>query len=111
MEVKASLKNIRLSPRKTRLTVRLLQGLPVEEAEAQLTFLAKRSAVPLLKLLRSAIANAQNNFSLPKNGLFIKSMTVGEGIVLKRWMPRAQGRATPLRKRSCHVNLILSDKK
>lgn len=109
MEIKASLKNIRLSPRKTRLVARLLKGLPVSQAEAQLTFLAKRSAMPLLKLLRSAVANAKNNFSLTESGLVIKSMTVDEGIALKRWMPRAQGRATPIKKRACHVNLVLSE--
>src|SRR3989338_2094309 len=73
-----SLKNIRMSPRKTRLVARLLQGMPVAQAEAQLSFLAKRSAMPLLKLLRSAIANAKNNFSLAESGLIIKSMTVDE---------------------------------
>ncbi len=109
MDVKASLNNLRLSPRKTRLVVGLLRGLGVAQAEAQLQFMAKRSAMPLLKLVRSAVANAEHNFSLTKSDLYIKTMTVDEGVSLKRWMPRAQGRATPIKKRSCHVNLVLSE--
>jgi len=109
MEVKAKVKFIRMSPMKMRLVTNLIKKLPVGQALDQLQFTNKVAARPVVKLLNSAIANAEHNFELAKDNLFIKEITVGEGPTLKRWLPRAHGRATPLRKRTSHVNLVLSE--
>lgn len=110
MEIKAQVKFVRMSPRKTRLVVDLIRGLDVEEAIHQLQFMTKASAAPVLKLLNSGIANAVNNFKLKKENLYIKTVTVDGGPVLKRWRPRAFGRAAPIRKRSAHITLILGER-
>lgn len=110
METKAQLRQLRIAPRKVRLVVNLVRGLSVVQAEQQLQFANKASALPILKLLRSAVANAEQQAKVTKPQLFIKSITVGDGLTLKRWQPRAMGRATPIRKRSSHVVIILTDK-
>lgn len=109
MEVKASLKYLRISPRKTRLVAGLLKGLSVQEAEAQLIFSKKRSSEPIIKLLKSAIKNAENNFHLNKDNLFIKSVRVDEGPALKRQRPRARGAVYMIKKRTSHIYLILGE--
>lgn len=109
MEVKASLKHLRVAPRKTRLVVNLVRGLEVDKAAGQLKFLNKKSAQPILKLLESAVANAVNNYDLDRKNLIIKEIKVDEGRVLKRWLPRAHGRATVLRKKMSHITIILSE--
>ncbi len=109
MEVKASLNNLRISARKCRLVADLVRGQAVVPALDQLKFTNKAAAGPLHKLLLSAIANAENTYNLQKSNLKISEIKVDEGFTLKRWMPRAHGRATPLRKRSCHVTLALSE--
>lgn len=109
MEVKASLKHLRISPRKTRLVAGVVRGLEVNKAINQLKFLNKKAAKPTLKLLESAIASAVNNYDLDKDNLIIKEIKVDEGRVLKRWLPRAHGRATVLRKKMSHVTIILSE--
>lgn len=109
MEVKASLNNIRIAPRKVRLVSNLIKGMKAPEAQAQLSFLVKKPAPMILKLLNSACANAKNNFNIETNNLFIKKITVEGGPTLKRWMPRAQGRATPIMKRTSSIKLILEE--
>lgn len=109
MEVKAKLKFIRMSPTKIRLVANLIKKMPTGQALDQLRFLGKAAAKPVAKLIKSAIANAEHNFELAKDNLFIKEITVGAGPTLKRWLPRAHGRATPLRKRTSHVNLVLGE--
>ena len=109
MEVKASLKHLRMSAQKTRLVVDVVRGLTVEAALDQLRFINKRAAEPVAKLIKSALANAENTYSLEKSNLMIKEIRVDEGVTLKRWMPRAHGRATAIRKRGCHINLILKE--
>jgi large subunit ribosomal protein L22 len=109
MEVKASLKHLRISPRKTRLVAGVIRGLEVNKAVNQLKFLNKKSAKPMLKLVQSAISSAVNNYELDKNNLIIKEVRVEDGKTLKRWMPRAHGRATVIRKRMSHIYLILSE--
>lgn len=109
MEVKAKLKDLRMSPRKVRLVAGLVRGKKVAPALDQLTFSPKWSSKPLAKLLKSAIANAKNNFGLAEDNLFIKTLTVDGGPTLKRWMPRAQGRATPLNKRTSHITMVLGE--
>ena len=110
MEVKARAKFIRISPKKVRLVADLIRGLDVAEALVQLQFSQKNAALPLVKLIKSAIANGEENEDLKRNNLFVKAITVDGGPTLKRWMPKAMGRATPLIKRSSHINLILAER-
>ena len=110
MEIIAKARHIRMSPRKVRLVVDLVRGLAVNEAETQLKFLRKDAARPVLKLIRSAVANAEHNFKQPTETLYIKRITVDGGPVLSRWRPRAFGRATPIRKRSSHITVILDQR-
>ena len=105
--VTAKLRHYRLGPRKMRLLADVIRGRDVVRAEAMLSVLNKKGAPQLLKLLRSAVANAKNNFSLDTTLLRVKSITVDGGPVLKRWMPRAHGRATPIRQRTSHITLVL----
>ena len=110
MEIKASLKFIRMSPRKVRLVADLIRGVNVSEAEDQLSFVIKAAKRPILKLLNSCVANAVNNSKLSKDNLYLKAITVDGGPVLKRWKPRAFGRATPIRKRSSHITIVLGER-
>ncbi len=107
MPITAKLRYLRISPRKVRLVTDLIKGMKVEEAEGQLKFLTKRAAKPILKLLNSAVANAQHNANLAKEGLYIAKIIVEAGPILKRWQPRAMGRATPIMKRTSHITLVL----
>ena len=111
MEVSAKLRFLRISPRKVRLVTDLVRGKTLAQAEAQLAFLAKHSARPVLKLIQSAAANAENNFKLKKETLYIKKIFVDMGPSLKRWRPRAFGRAAPIVKRSSHITVILDEHK
>ncbi len=109
MEVKASLKHAKMSAQKMRLVIDVVRGLSVEAALAQLKFMNKLAAEPVAKLIRSAIANAENTYSLERSNLMIQEIRADEGVTLKRWMPRAHGRATAIRKRGCHIHLILKE--
>lgn len=110
MLITAKLNHLRISARKVRLVANLIKGLSVIEAEKQLKFLSKKSARPMLKLLNSAVANAQHNAGLVKENLLVKNAKVDLGTSLKRWRARAMGRAAPILKRTCHVTLILAEK-
>ena len=109
MEVKASLRHLRMSPRKVRLVVDTVRGVDVNNAETRLKFIQKDAARPVLKLLQSAIANAEHNFKLDREKLFIKTIVADAGATLKRHRPRAMGRAAPIRKRTTHISIVLSD--
>lgn len=109
MEVKASLRYLRMSPRKVRLVADLIRGKKVIEAENYLKVLKKRAKEPLLKLLKSAVANARHNFNLAPENLYIAQIRVDEGPALKRWMPRARGSASLIKKRSSHIFLVLKE--
>ena len=109
MEVKAKLNHLRMSPRKVRLVASLIRGLEVGKAINQLKFANKKAARPVEKLLNSCIANGVNNFELEKENLIVKEIKVDDGATLKRWMPRAHGRATPIRKRCSHVSIVLGE--
>lgn len=109
MEIKASLKNLRMSAQKTRLVADVIRKMPVLEAIDQLKFVNKLAAKPVADLIKSAIANAENTYNLERSNLFIKEIKVDEGVTLKRWMPRAHGRATSIRKRGCHVSIKLAE--
>lgn len=109
MQIKASANKIRVAPRKARLVAGLVRGLKTDLAINQLEYSIKKSSKPILKLIKSALANAENNYSLNKDNFFIKEIKVNEGPTLKRWMPRAQGRATPLRRKMSHIELVLQE--
>lgn len=98
-----------MSPRKVRLAVDLVRGKKIKPALDQLAFSSKWSAKPVIKLIQSAVANAKNNLGLVEDNLYIKDISVDGGATLKRWMPRAQGRATPLKKRTSHINVVLAE--
>lgn len=109
--VKAELKNYRQSPRKVRMVVDIVRGKKVKEALNILTVTTKRSSLPIKKLVESAIANAKHNFNLEVENLFIKEISVNEGVTAHRWMPRARGSAAPIRKRSSRILVILDELK
>jgi large subunit ribosomal protein L22 len=108
-QIKANLNYYRVSPRKVRLVASLVKRLPAEDAIKQLTFSRKRASPAILKLLKSAVSNAKNNFHLEPSRLYIKEIRVDEGPVYKRYMPRARGRATIIRKRTSHIALVLDE--
>ncbi len=107
MEVKGKLNHLQIAPRKVRLVTDLIRGMYVKEAKAQLRFLPNRVSAHLIKFIDSVIANAQNNFKLDPNGLFIKEIRVDEGTPFKRWFPVSRGRAFPIMKRTSCVTLVL----
>lgn len=109
MEIKAKVKNLRMSARKVRLVVDLIRKMPVQQALDQLRFINKKAAEPVIRLLKTALADASHNFNLEPSNLKIKEIRVDEGITMKRWMPRAFGRATQIRKRTCQISLILAE--
>ena len=110
MEVRAKAKYLHTSPRKIRLVVDAVRGLDVEVALDQLQFINKAATRPVTKLLNSAIANASHNHEIEKNNLYIKEVFVDQGSTLKRWRPRAFGRAAPIRKRTSHITIVLAEK-
>lgn len=109
MQVSAKLKNLRVSPRKTRLVAGLVRGKDIDTARNQLQFSKKKTSENILCLLNSAVANAKNNFNLEENNLFVSSIVVEEGPTLKRWTPRAMGRASAIHKRTCSVIIVLDE--
>ena len=107
--MKAFLKNYRQSPRKVRLVAGLIRRKSVEQAIAELDFLAKRAGFPLKKLLLSAVANAKQS-GKETGDLFIKELRVDKGVTLKRMMPAAMGSAHRINKRTSHVTLVLDER-
>src|SRR3989344_497327 len=105
----AHLNYLRVTPRKTRAIAGLLRGLTVNEAEAQLIMQNRRPAKPILKLLRSAVAGAVRNLHSSPDKLYIESIWVDQGPMLKRSLPRARGMATPIQKKMSHVTLVLAE--
>ncbi len=104
----ASLSNYRQAPRKVRLVADLVRGKSAERALTLLSVLPKRASEPMIKLIRSAVANAQVKEGLSEKDLYISAIAVNGGIVFKRSMPRARGRASAIRKRTSHITLALS---
>jgi large subunit ribosomal protein L22 len=109
MEVKAFARFVRMSPRKIKLVIDLIRGKRVTEAQTILAFTLKGAVAPVLKLLNSAIANAKHNFKLEESNLVIKKITADQGPSLKRFRPRAFGRAAGIKKRTTHITLILDE--
>ncbi|MCC6934163.1 MAG: 50S ribosomal protein L22 [Candidatus Yanofskybacteria bacterium] len=106
-QVTAQLNGLRIAPRKVRLLVDLIKRKPVLVALDQLAHAPKRSSEPLAKLLRSAVASAENTFKLDPETLVIKEMRVDEGIKLKRYAPKGFGRANPIEKKTSRVSVVL----
>ncbi len=110
MEVQAKAKWVRTSPRKVRLVARTLRNLPVSEALVACSFMPKAAARDVAKVIRSAQANAENNFNLVKDDLVIKDIRVEPGPMLKRGQPRAMGRLFSIFKRTSHITAIVEDR-
>lgn len=107
---KAHLAGVRSSAQKCRLVVDQVRGLPVNKALDLLEFSPKKAARFVKKVLESSIANAEHNKNLDIDELYIKTIYVNEGPMLKRFMPRAKGRAAPIRKRSCHISVTVAER-
>jgi len=110
MEVKASLKYARVGAQKARLVVDLVRGKDVNDAVKTLTFLNKKTAGIVKKLIESAVANAENKKVMDIDNLYVKAIWVDQGPVLKRFRPRAQGCAFGVRKKTSHINVVLEEK-
>ncbi len=107
---RATTKYVRMSPRKLRVVADLVRGMPVIEAWRILNFNDRDAALPLRKTIDSAAANAENGESgLSAEELYVSEIFVDEGPTLKRWLPRARGRATRIRKRTSHINVLLAE--
>jgi large subunit ribosomal protein L22 len=106
-EVRAAAKWVRITPRKARLVVEHIRGRTVPEARTMLRFSERAAAREIDKLLRSAVANAEANHNLIGDDLVVKTAYVDEGPTIKRWRPRARGRAAQIRKRMCHITITL----
>ncbi len=109
MDVTSTYKFARVSARKARDVTREIQGLPVSAALDILNFTPRKSAYLIGKTMKAALADAENNFELAIDGLYVKEATVGEGPTFKRYKPRARGSASPIRKRTSHIRIVLSD--
>lgn len=110
MKVQATLTNLRIAPRKVRLVTHSIIGVDARESLLQLSKQVKKSSQPIYDLLKSAMANATNNNGLDETNLYVFEIRVGDGLRLKRWLPRAFGRATPLLHRGSNVTIILEEK-
>ena len=109
MKAQAQAKYIRQSPYKVRRVLDLVRGMPVEDARDVLTFTNRRAADTIRKVLDSAVANAEHNYALDADELVVDEAFADEGPTLKRWRPRARGRATRINKRTSHITIIVSD--
>jgi len=111
MEAKAIAKGLRIAPRKARLVIDLIRGKSVEEADKILSNLNKEAARMSKKVLTSAVANAENNLSLDKTNLYVKEAYVNEGQTMKRMKFGSRGHVDPIKKRTSHITIVVSDEK
>ena len=110
MRVSATAKYLRGSTRKARLVTEAIKGRPVEEAAALLKFMPQHAAHDVLSVLKSATANAENNHNLSAEDLIVADAQANEGPTIKRWRPRAQGRAFPIHKPMTHITIVVADR-
>ncbi|WP_416197345.1 MAG: 50S ribosomal protein L22 [Sporanaerobacter sp.] len=110
MEARAIAKYVRISPLKVNYIAKEIRGKNVDEALAILKFTPKKGAKELEKVLKSAIANAENNFDLDRDNLYVKEAYANDGPTMKRWRPRSQGRAYPILKRSSHIGVVVEER-
>ena len=104
----ATLRYLRQAPRKVRAVVDVIRGMPVPEAEAHLLLMPRRAALPILKLLRSAAANAKQTMKKDADALIVKEIRVDQGPKSTRWMPRARGAMSPIERKTSHVSITLA---
>lgn len=109
--VEASARGLHLAPRKMRLVTNLVKNMRASDAITQLQFTNKKGAPMIAKLIKSALANAENNFSLNAEDMFVKSITCDMGQTMKRYFPRARGSAFTIRRKMSHVTLVLEERK
>ena len=109
MNARAHAKHVRQSPYKVRRVLDLVRGLPVDEALVVLEFTNRKAAPTIKKVLDSAVANAEHNMAIDAEELFVAEAYADEGPTLKRWRPRARGRATKIRKRTSHITIVVAD--
>lgn len=107
---KATARAVRITARKARLVIDLIRGKNVGEAMAILKFTSRAGAPIIAKVLKSAISNAEHNFDLDAQNLFVSDAYVNEGPTLKRFRPRAKGSASPINKRTSHITVVVSEK-
>jgi large subunit ribosomal protein L22 len=110
MEVAAKLRNVRVGSQKARIVADMVRGKDVSEALKILAFMPQKPALFLKKLIESAVANAEQKKTIDVDNLFVKHVSVDMGSSLRRFRPRAQGRATPVLKKSSHFNLVLDER-
>ena len=110
MRVRAHARYIRMSPYKVRQVLGLIRGLPVQEVDQLLSFTNRAAAEPVRKVLRSAVANAEHNHALDADELIVAEAYADEGPTLRRWRPRARGRATRIRKRTSHITVVVAER-
>ncbi|MCB9084666.1 MAG: 50S ribosomal protein L22 [Bdellovibrionaceae bacterium] len=110
MEVKASLRYARVGAQKARLVADEIRGMDVNDAIRTLAFMKQKTAGLLKKLVESAVANAEQKQVIDVDNLYVKTVYVDEGPTMKRYRPRAQGRAFPVKKKLSHINLVLDEK-
>ncbi|GIW40112.1 MAG: 50S ribosomal protein L22 [Candidatus Binatia bacterium] len=110
MEARAVQRYLRIAPRKMRLVADLVRGKRVEEALELLEYVPKRASRLVAKAIRSAVANAQNTQTVDVDRLYLKRITVDEGPTWQRFLPRAQGRATRIRKRTSHLTVVVDER-
>lgn len=109
-EAKAIAKYIRISPRKVREVVDLIRGKDLREALAILKYTPRRASMPVAKVVQSAAANAEHNYEMDKESLYVAECFVDQGPIIKRFQARAMGRADLLRKRTSHITVVLKEK-
>ncbi|MDD4568777.1 MAG: 50S ribosomal protein L22 [Tepidanaerobacteraceae bacterium] len=110
MEARAQARYVRIAPRKVRVVLDLIRGKQVAEALKILRFTPKASSQPLEKLLRSAAANAENNHDMNRDDLYVYECYADQGPIIKRYRPRAQGRAASIQKKTSHITIVLKEK-
>lgn len=110
METKAIARTVRIAPRKARLVIDLIRGRDVKEAQAVLMFTPRGASPIILKVLNSAIANAENNNNANVDNLYVKECYVTEGVRLKRLLPRAKGQGDIIQKRTSHITVVVAER-
>ena len=108
---RATAKYVRIAPRKVKIVVDLIRGKSVKEAEAILLYTPKAATEPVMKVLKSAVANAENNLEMNRDELYVAEVYANQGPTLMRFRPRAQGRASRIRKRTSHITVVLDQAK
>jgi large subunit ribosomal protein L22 len=110
MEARAQVKYVRISPRKVRIVCDLIRGKDIDTAHAILLNTPKAASEPMIKLLRSVVANAENNFEMDPDNLYVSEIYADAGPIIKRFRPRAHGRGYRINKRTSHITIVVKDK-